>query len=116
MSEFENDTFEHIQTGTFGTCSDKKNMFTSKDPEFIENLNPEQQDLIIKYMRNKIQELERLVYKCMKTYKISETQIRAMTKKVYSEQNTPDKTCKSEAPYSINLSFLSKEPLSNDKF
>ena len=61
---------EHIQTGTFGEISDKKNAFNSSNNKDFEDrlgviekekLNYEQQDMLMKYMKYKITELERLI-------------------------------------------------------
>jgi hypothetical protein len=116
---------EHIQTGTFGEVSDRKNMqnsdlkglFASVTDNFSQDkLNSEQQDLLMKYARSKISELERIISLLVKTYKVSDKEIKSIAERAMSQEHSTNLIDPSLYSKSFNLSSLSKEPLSNDQF
>jgi hypothetical protein len=116
---------EHIQTGTFGEVSDRKNLqnsdlkglFASVTDNFSQDkLNSEQQDLLMKYATSKISELERIISLLVKTYKVSDKEIKDIAERAMSQEHSGNLIDPSLYSKSVNLSSLSKEPLSNDQF
>lgn len=118
---------EYIQTGTFGEESEKKINYSSSQNKVFEErlyntknqtqeqLNYDQQDLLIKYMKSKITELERVVSLQVKSYKISSWEMKTFIEKA-ANLNINIDPLQNMYSKSINVSMLSKEPLSNDKF